>query len=141
MLDFLTNEKLEELKDKGFTVIFYYYDSICYENSSENLKFSVITNSRKTDSFYFVLTKGNNLFKTQNLGNFSKEILTLKVSCMLNFEEEIDLEKKSYSFQDELPEILLKRMRTTFYDVPTEVLIFKEKEILNYMKTDLKTYI
>lgn len=141
MLDFLTNEKLEELKNKGFTGMFYYYDSICYENSSENLKFPVITHGRKTDSFYFVLTKGNNLFKTHNLEKFSKEILTLKVSCTLNFEEEIDLEKKSYSFQDDLPEIFLRRMRTTFYDVPTEVLIFKEKDILDYMKTDLKIYI
>ena len=133
MLQFLTNEKIEELKDRGFSVIFYYYDSIHYENAKENLEFKV---SKSKNTLFLILTTGEKLFKSQNLKHFSRQIEHLKIVCNLDYNDEIHFKHNSYSFSSLIPDYLIQRMRTTFYDVPTEILIFKEQEIKNYLKTE-----
>ncbi|MDY3364364.1 hypothetical protein PG623_10200 [Riemerella anatipestifer] len=136
MLEYLTNEKMEELKSDGYTLIFYYYDSICYENSSGELKFPIRTNGKKTNTFYYVLTRGGNLLKTKNLKNFTKNIKYRYITCGLDYDDEIDLDNDSYHFHTDIPSLFYKRMRTTFYDIPTEVLVLKESDIANYLKEE-----
>jgi|GEM_PF-4988098 len=136
MLDYLTNKEMEKLKSKGYTLIFYYYDSICYENSSEELKFPVISNKKKTNTFHYVFTSGENLFKSQNLKNFSKNIKSRYIICELDYDDEIDLSQDSFHFYTNIPSMFYKRKRTTFYDVPTEVIILKEDDIINYLREE-----
>ena len=87
----------------------------------------------KKSSIYLVLTKGGNLGVTQDLNQYSKEIKTYEIFCQFGFDDEVDYEKNSYHFTHDLPEHLIMRSKTTFYDKPTEVLLFKEQEIKDYL--------
>lgn len=58
-IEVLTNDQMVNLKNKGYTLIFYYCDAICYENNNEEKKYPVLNNGKKQDSLYLILTRGN----------------------------------------------------------------------------------
>lgn len=97
----------------------------------------MFNNGKKQDSLYLILTIGNKLRRTQNLKHYSKKIKSMKIQCILDYNDELDDKEKSYCFNLFLPEIYMRRMKKTFLDVSTEVLIFKEQDIKKYMEEEI----
>lgn len=136
--NFIGNDKREQLIEEGYSLVFYFNGCICYESKNERREFQIIIDGKKRNSIYFVFTKGRNFHKTQDLKNFSKEIKSIKIECVMDYNDEIDIQNKSYYFYHNIPDNLFKSMKTSFYDVFSELLIFKESEIKKYM--DLEDY-
>lgn len=135
-IEVLANDQMVNLTNEGYTLIYYNYDSIWYENMIEKKNYPVFNNGKKQDSLYLILTISNKLLRTQNLKHYSKNIKSMKIQCVLDYNDELDDKQKSNHFNLFLPEIYMKRMKKTFLDVSTEVLIFKEKDIKKYMEEE-----
>jgi hypothetical protein len=135
-IEILANDQMVNLTNEGYTFIYYNCDSIWYENMNEQKKYPVFNNGKKQDSLYLILTISNKLLRTQNLKHYSKNIKSMKIECVLDYNDELDDKQKSYYFNLFLPEIYMKRMKKTFLDVTTEVIIFKEEDIKKYMEEE-----
>jgi len=128
-LELISNSEMESLKANSYTLVYYFEGFIYYENQ-ESKTFKI---SNKKSSIYLVLTRGGNLGVTQNLNHYSKEVKTSEIFCQFGVDDEVNYEKNSYYFTHDLPEHLIARRKTTFNDKTTEVLLFREQEIKNYL--------
>lgn len=132
---FITNEEMESLKYKGFTLIFVFANHVCYENALTSEKYS-LKPLKKEVEFYYVLTVGGNLIFTDDLKQFSNKVKNRYITCVYDYDDELDLKNDSYRFITDVHVDPFTRFKTTFYDIATEVLVLDEKVIKQDIETD-----
>lgn len=131
----ISQEEIDQYKKDGFIILFVSENQLHYFNGDE-LKLYNLPPRKKGKDFYFVLLTGGYFGLTDDVKKYSKKIKLRTVSCVFDYNDELDLDNNSYRFLTEIPDILFKRFKTKFSGVATEVLVMKEENIKKDIETD-----
>ena len=124
----ISDEEIENFRNEGAAVIYVNSEKLYYLKGG-NEKPYALNHKKDNGDFYYVLTEGLSLIFPTNPKDFSRPVKVRNIHWEYDLNEDIHHLRKSYSFTTDIYSPIVKRFKTTFIGVPTEVLIIDEEKL------------